>query len=383
MDPAMPLFVCSDLHLGDATSARLFHDPQQGRVLAALCDEVRRREGELVLAGDIFDLTAAQPPKKGLGEFGERVGAPTIVDRSPRGLSAILGAMRENNPIACGAIERLAADRPVTLVAGNHDRHLLEPGAGEAMRSAGLGGVRIEATAVWQLGERVVSVQHGHAFDPSNAEPNCGGEVMTSVLHHAVIPLLRQLGKRKNVAIDADRIVALRPEERVVPVLERWLSHGQFSTFLDAFVEILVANDYLSRVVSWLVTSERIRERLKTDDDLWEQIGDAALEGLEGRRPLPGRPPPPDLLVLGHTHVIDWAVQEGLSPLDARTGRKLDPIERLYVNLGTWSARAVDAAGPLDPTMPVLQIAGGGGRLSASLSDLASGQRLQQFEVER
>jgi UDP-2,3-diacylglucosamine pyrophosphatase LpxH len=379
----MPTFVCSDLHLGVADSARLFHDPQQGRALEALCEEVRRRQGELVLAGDIFDVTAAQPPKRGLGEFGERVGASGIVDRPQRDLAEILGAMRENNPAAFLALERLAADRPVVLVPGNHDRHLLEPGAAEALRSAGLGAVTLEASAVRQFGDRVAVIQHGHAFDPSNAEPGCSGEVMTSVLHSAIIPLLRQLGRRRNVAIDADRIVALRPEERVVPVLERWLPHGQFATFLDAFVEILVANEYLSRMVSWLVTSDRIRERLKTDDDLWEQIGDAALEGLEGRRPLPGRPPPPDLLVFGHTHVIDWAVQEGLAPLDARSGRKGDPIQRLYVNLGTWSARAVDAAGPLDPTMPVLEIDGGGGRLAARLRDLASGKQLQQFEVDR
>ena len=94
----------------------------------------------------------------------------------------------------------------------------------------------------------------------------------------------------------------------------------------------------------------------------------------EGRKDIPGRPPPPDILVLGHTHVLDWAVQEG------RPG-----VQRLYVNLGTWSARASDAAGPLEAMLPVFRIAvESGRRLVATMRDL-SGQRrlLQRFEVER
>ncbi len=155
--------------------------------------------------------------------------------------------------------------------------------------------------------------------------------------------------------------------------MERWLPPHIFTKFVDAFLELLVENGYLSRVRAMLATRERIRERLKADDDLWERSGHAALEGLEGRRPIPGRPPPPDVLVLGHTHVLDWAVQDG------RPG-----VQRLYANLGSWTARATDAAGPLDGSLPALTIEAHEGELRAELRDLnARGSLLQSFEVKR
>jgi predicted phosphodiesterase len=94
---------------------------------------------------------------------------------------------------------------------------------------------------------------------------------------------------------------------------------------------------------------------------------------LEGAKSLPGKPPPPDVLVLGHTHVMDWAVQEG------RPG-----VQRLYVNLGTWSARATDAAGPMDAAMPLLRIDADSRQLRVELFDCARRWRpLQRFEVDR
>jgi hypothetical protein len=134
-----------------------------------------------------------------------------------------------------------------------------------------------------------------------------------------------------------------------------------------------VQNGYLSRAASWLATTGLIRSRLKDDDDLWERAGHSALDALEGSRMLPGNPPPPDILVLGHTHVMDWAVADG------RPG-----VQRLYVNLGTWSARASDAAGPIEARMPVLRIEADRRALSAQLFDLSGKWRsLQRFEVNR
>jgi hypothetical protein len=79
------------------------------------------------------------------------------------------------------------------------------------------------------------------------------------------------------------------------------------------------------------------------------------------------------VLVLGHTHVVDWAVQEG------RPG-----VQRLYVNLGTWSARASDAAGPLDATLPLLRLEADHRALRAQLYDISGKWRtLQRFEVAR
>ena len=369
----MALFVVSDLHLGESTLASMFRDPEQGHRFADLCAGVARHpDNELVLLGDIFDLTAAHPPRKGLTAFGVALDVP-LEDRPARLLPAIMRAIRENNPVALDALEALTAEARVTLVPGNHDRHLGEMGGREALDAAGLPKVSIEAQAVRRVMDKWVVLQHGHLWDPSCATSSGGGETMTAVLHHAVIPFLRHLAPRSNVRIDPDRVVALRPEERVVPVLERWLKPGVFERFIDAFLELLVENGYLSRAAAWLATPGLIRSRLKEDDDLWERAGHSALEALEGNRSLPGKPPPPDVLVLGHTHVMDWAVHEG------RPG-----VDRLYVNLGTWSARASDAAGPLDATMPMLRIEADQRQLRAQLLDVsASWRTLQSFEVSR
>jgi UDP-2,3-diacylglucosamine pyrophosphatase LpxH len=366
------LFAVSDLHLGESGLARMFHDQSQGMRFADLCSLVGRTpDGELLLLGDIFDVTAAIAPSRGLATFGRALGVP-LQERPPRPLPGIMASIRDNNPVALDALEALCADASVTLVPGNHDRHLVGPEGRAALEAAGLGGLRVEEMAVRNVGDKTVVLQHGHRWDPSNATPTGGGEVMTSIIHHAVVPFLRHLGPRSNVAIDPDRVIALRPEERVVPVLERWLKPGMFERFVDAFVEILVENGYLSRAVAWLTTPDRIRAKLKNDDDLWERSGHAALQGLEGSRAIPGKPPPPDMLVVGHTHVIDWAVQEG-----RRT------VQRLYVNLGTWAARASDAAGPVEATLPVFRLeAPVRGKVIATLRDLSNqGRLLQRFEV--
>ena len=369
----MALFVVSDLHLGESTLASMFRDPEQGLRFADLCAGIARNpENELVLLGDIFDLTAAHPPHKGLTAFGLALDVP-IEDKQPRPLPAIMRAIRENNPVALEALEALSLAARVTLVPGNHDRHLAGEGGREALDAAGLSKVQIEPQAVRRVMDKVVVLQHGHLWDPSCATPTGGGETMTAILHHAVIPFLRHLAPRSNVLINPDRVIALRPEERVVPVLERWLKPGVFERFIDAFLELLVENGYLSRAAAWLATPGLIRSRLKNDDDLWERAGRTALDALEGSRPLPGKPPPPDVLVLGHTHVMDWGVAEG------RPG-----VQRLYVNLGTWSAVASDAAGPMDATMPLLRIEADQRQLRAHLLDVTGNWRtLQRFEVNR
>jgi hypothetical protein len=158
-----------------------------------------------------------------------------------------------------------------------------------------------------------------------------------------------------------------------VPVLERWLKPGIFEKFIDALLEILVANGVMPRAMAWLATPGMLRARLKDDDDLWERAGRTAIAALEGSKALPGKPPPADVLVLGHTHVMDWAVTEG------RPG-----AQRLYVNLGTWAARATDAAGPMDATMPLLRIEADTRALRAQLFDVSGRWRtLQRFEVLR
>src|SRR5262249_37549383 len=201
----------------------MFRDEEQGRRLADVCEQVARDpEGELVLLGDILDLTAACPPHKGLTQFGVALDVP-IEDKPPRPLAFILRSIRESNPVAFDALEALSLQSRVTLVPGNHDRHLGEPGGREALDAAGLPKVAIEPMAVRRVLDKGVALQPGRLGDPAHAPATAGGETLTAVLHHAVVPFLRHVAPRSNVQIDPDRLVALRPEERVIPVLERWL----------------------------------------------------------------------------------------------------------------------------------------------------------------
>ena len=199
---------------------------------------------------------------------------------------------------------------------------------------------------------------------------------MTQVLHQAVIPFLREKGSRPGVRMDPSRIVALRPEEAVVTVLERWLDEKTFRKFFKNLLSLLATNGYIprpARILAPFISAERVRRAIEEQDRLWESTAFTALQSLKGERKLPYDAPRPDVVVFGHTHVLDWAVQEG------RPG-----VQRLYVNVGTWSARASDAAGPLDAMLPVFRIGIEGRRLVAAMRDLAGQARLlQRFEVDR
>src|SRR3954466_4343411 len=134
----MALFVVSDMHLGESTLASMFRDPDQGTRFADLCAGIARGEdNELIPLGDIFDLTAAHPPRKGLTAFGVALDVP-IEDKPAPPLTAIMRAIRESNPVTMDALEALSTRARVTIVPGNHDRHLAETGGREALDAAGL-----------------------------------------------------------------------------------------------------------------------------------------------------------------------------------------------------------------------------------------------------
>ena len=101
------LFVVSDLHLGQTGLARMFHDQSQGMRLADLCSVVARTpDSELVLLGDIFDVTASLPPARGLGKFARTLDVP-LEERPAPPLTSICASIRENNPVALDALEGL------------------------------------------------------------------------------------------------------------------------------------------------------------------------------------------------------------------------------------------------------------------------------------
>ena len=363
----MTLYVISDLHLDERGEARLFADDRQGRQLAELCDRIARDEGsELILLGDCFDFTAMQPPPQGLEKFFRKLGVPKEPP-ARRALPALLDAVRESNPVAFEALAQLSQRTQLTVVPGNHDHLLGAPEAAQLLASHGVR-ARIERSCVRPVGGKTVVLQHGHELDDGNAQPGGSGEVMTNALHQAVIPWLRHKGAPPNVRMDPDRIVALRPEEAVISVLQRWTDEDSFRRFYRAFLRLLADNGYLPRPVGFLagyISANRVRSAVDKADRLWERTAVRAFEAVKGERKLAHDAPRPDALVLGHTHVLDWAVAEG----------------RLYVNLGTWTERAFDASSPQDRSMPLLKIDAGGGALRASLSDLSrAGEELQRYQ---
>jgi UDP-2,3-diacylglucosamine pyrophosphatase LpxH len=364
----MTLYLASDLHLDEAGQARLFDDARQGRVFASLCKRLRD-DDELILLGDVFDFTAMTPPRKGLERFFKTMGVPASPPRR-RTMPELCAAVRQSNPIALDALAELSQRAQVTLVPGNHDRLLAEPGASEALAEIGLR-VALPRHVVRELGGRTVVLMHGHELDRSNRDPEGAGEVMTHALHHAVIPFLRHHGARRNVRMDPDRVVALRPEENVLSVLQRWLEPAIFWKLFRALLRLLAENGFLPRPASWmasLVSADRVRRRAERADRLWEESGAVAIDFLRGERALPHELPRPDVLVLGHTHVLDWAVVEA--------GKDEG---RLYANLGTWTARAFDAFSPADTTLPVLELSARNATFRAVLRDLQDGKVMQEF----
>ena len=362
----MTIYAISDLHLDEGPAGRLFSDERQGRELSALCERIARDDGaELILLGDSFDFTAMEPPPSGLERFFRDLDVPAATPLR-RPLPQLLEAVRRHNPVGFEALAKLSQQGKITLVPGNHDRHLGGPEGAKVLAAAGME-ARIERCCVRQVGDACVVLQHGHEFDEGNRDPGGSGEVMTNVLHQAVIPFLRHRPPLPNVRSDPDRLVALRPEEAVVSVLQRWLDEKTFRKFFRSFLRLLADNGYLPRSVSWLaglVSPDRVRRAVAQQDRLWERAARGAVQALERRRKLPHGAPAPDVLVLGHTHVLDWAVQRG----------------RLYVNLGTWTERAFDANSPRDASLPVLEIDAPHGRMRVSLSD--RDQELQRFAAD-
>jgi UDP-2,3-diacylglucosamine pyrophosphatase LpxH len=365
------VYVLSDLHLDEDVEAGLFRDDRQGRALASLCERIAREDGELILLGDIFELTGMTPPERGLKRFFKKLGVDMEVP-ARRPVSALVAAAAQANPRAIDALARLSDRSRLTFVPGNHDHQLSTP---EGKSALGAIGLRVEPipSVVRRLAGRTVVLQHGHEQDPGNVKPGGGGEVMTQALHQGVIRFLRAHGAQRHVRMDPARIVALRPEEAVISVLERWLDPKTFRRFFREFLRLLAVNRKLPAPGAWFagfVSVDRVRTAVQRQDRLWERTGFAALYALQGKRKLPHAAPRPDVLVLGHTHVLDWSVAH------RRRG------DGLYVNLGTWTERCFDPSTPPDSSLPVLLLEESAGRLRVALSDLEQGAgELQRFEA--
>jgi UDP-2,3-diacylglucosamine pyrophosphatase LpxH len=137
-----PLVVISDTHVGSDSPEGVVRD------LARLIDA--NPGAEIVLAGDVFDLSFA--PK---------------YERSAELLQALLGRTPE---LGTALHRHVSGGAPVTVLPGNHDAALGERPIAELFRS------RLDVVAdapvhisPWFVRRGDVHVEHGHVYDPDNA----------------------------------------------------------------------------------------------------------------------------------------------------------------------------------------------------------------------
>ncbi len=138
----MRLLVASDVHLGPHTPSRV------DRALARILEQ--HPAHELVLAGDIFDLSL-EPRGSDLGQ--SLCQLLTRTSELPRALRNHLGA-----------------GHAVTLLVGNHDAELLtEAGRDALLASLDLNQSAPLDIAPWFIRRAGVHIEHGHLYDPDNA----------------------------------------------------------------------------------------------------------------------------------------------------------------------------------------------------------------------
>ncbi|HMR73678.1 MAG TPA: metallophosphoesterase [Polyangiaceae bacterium] len=138
-----PLLVVSDLHLSPSSDLRV------SRALARAVGT--HPDAEVVIAGDSLDLSL-------LRQRGDAAASVAAFLR-PHGelIDALSGRLR------CGA--------PVTFVLGNHDAALGQPASVESLTEAlGVSGAAPLQVAPWFVRRGAVHIEHGHAYDPDNAD---------------------------------------------------------------------------------------------------------------------------------------------------------------------------------------------------------------------
>jgi UDP-2,3-diacylglucosamine pyrophosphatase LpxH len=137
-----PFIVTSDLHLSADASASTVHD------LARL---IRGNPGhELILAGDVFNLSWEAPGNSALG--------------------AVLSLLACYPELGRVLREQVSGGAPLTFVAGNHDAGIMAAGLREALlQKLELSQESPLEIAPWFVRRGTVHVEHGHFYDPDNA----------------------------------------------------------------------------------------------------------------------------------------------------------------------------------------------------------------------
>ncbi|HEY2407198.1 MAG TPA: metallophosphoesterase [Polyangiaceae bacterium] len=137
-----PLLVASDVHLSHGGS---------GATSRALGELVRKSGGhELVLAGDIFNLSLDAPSRSAV--------------------ESVVSMFAEHSELAAALGSHLGAGGALTLIAGNHDAAGMVPELREALLGRFQLGSQAELRVTpWFVRRGKVHVEHGHFYDPDNA----------------------------------------------------------------------------------------------------------------------------------------------------------------------------------------------------------------------
>ena len=334
----MTTFVISDLHLMDRQEPFLFNAKKE-LAFEKLCQQMKPSD-QLILAGDIFDLTGMTPCRVGQAEFFQEV-VPAHLQDLPliqrcsevRSTEDLLSSTEKMFPSFFSCLRKLARQHQLIYIPGNHDCAFLLPEGRQALQNVlGVSEGDIQWNSTVLIGNRV-AVVHGNQFDPANrTEQGCQnpGFIFTSGLYHAVLPALKMLG------VDPVMIAALpavRPEEESITGMQLYLSNEDCKKVLLGFARLLQKNDFFSgsaAVPSWFlshsfpfissiirrkITPERVRSILPKEVDIIRKarVGSEKLlvKLIRNNPELQNA-----VIVSGHTHELD------------STSR--------YVNLGTW-----------------------------------------------
>lgn len=137
-----PVYIISDLHLGDGTRSDTFLG--KDAELLAFLDHVEREAAHLVIAGDVIDFHQAW-----------------IIERILKAHAKVIGAL-----------SRLAARTGVTYIWGNHDHDI------SVFRDL----LRLDVCSSLEIGDRVL-IRHGYEYDPYIG-PNLEQSHVATRIHH-------------------------------------------------------------------------------------------------------------------------------------------------------------------------------------------------------
>jgi UDP-2,3-diacylglucosamine pyrophosphatase LpxH len=367
----------------DRHEAYLFNQ-QKEVAFCELARTVLKTDGQLVLAGDIFDFTGLTPCRFGQAEFfSEAVPQVSLSATALKGFCQLRSTeellMDIKNVFSdfFAALASLAAAKKLIYIPGNHDCDFLTPASASILSHV----LKVPATSIhwtrqFTVGSHLV-IAHGNEFDrPNQTTRGCmnQGFIFTSALYNSVLPALKMLDIDPQVVA---AIPAVRPEEATVTGLQYHLGTKACQRLLLAFVRLLQRNGFFSgpsAVPAWFlthdapwisqflrngVTTKRVRGLLPREEFLIES-GRAGAKAL--REALQAKDPQfkTAMVVLGHTHELD--------------------LQEHYVNLGTWIDH-ITGLHPVEisvsePSLPVLVVSGPGAAELYNIRDLLEGDDL-------